>query len=80
MNAKDIERLVFSALTDIAPEVDPEDLEPDEPIQEQIDFDSMDFRNLLLSLHESLNVDIPEKDYGRLRSVDELVDYLGARL
>jgi len=40
----------------------------------------MDWRNFLVSLHERFGVNIPESDYARLVSLNDVVDYLQARL
>ena len=36
-------------------------------------------RNFLIALHRKLGVDIPESDYARLVTLDDLVAYLGAK-
>lgn len=69
---------VLRAIHRVAPEVDPAAIEPDVPLREQLDIDSMDFLKFVITLHESLGVDVPEKDYSRLRTVDSCVGYLMA--
>ena len=60
MNRNEVKAVVLEALTDIAPEVTPGDIVPDEPLRDQVDLDSIDFLNLLVRLHEKLGVDVPE--------------------
>ena len=48
----------------------------DENVREALDIDSFDHLNFLVGLHERLGVDIPEKDYGRLNTVNEILQYL----
>jgi acyl carrier protein len=36
----------------------------------------MDFLNLLVAVHERTGVEIPEADYGKLATLDQLVAYL----
>ncbi|HEY7472968.1 MAG TPA: acyl carrier protein [Gemmatimonadota bacterium] len=67
------------ALLRIAPEVDPGTLDPRASLREQIDLDSMDMLNLLIEIHRTTGVDIPEEDYPKLGSLEECVDYLVAR-
>ena len=76
MSEEKLRELVLRTLTDIAPEIDPGDIAPDEDIREQIDLDSMDFLNFIIALHEALGVDIPEADYPLLATVDGCVNYL----
>lgn len=79
MTAEEIRSAVLRALSEVAPEADAATLRPDVDLREQLDIDSMDFLNFLIGIHEQTGVDIPEADYGGLRTLDELVDYLDAR-
>jgi acyl carrier protein len=36
----------------------------------------MDFLNFVIAVHEELHVDIPESDYDRLRTLDDVVAYV----
>lgn len=67
-------------LASIAPEVADEALLPDKPLRRQVDLDSMDWLNFLLGLNEKLRVEIPEADYARLVTLDDVVKYLVAKL
>ncbi|MDO9195258.1 acyl carrier protein [Rhodoferax sp.] len=71
---------VVTLLRAIAPEVEPDTLEPGRPLRQQVDLDSMDWLNFLVSLHERFGVNIPEADYAGLVTLDNVVDYLQARL
>ena len=70
---------VVTLLQAIAPELEPQALAPERPLRQQVDLDSMDWLNFLLSLHQRFGVDIPEADYARLVTLDDIVDYLQAR-
>jgi acetyltransferase len=79
VDAEEIRTAVQLAIESIAPDVDARRIRPDAPLRPQIEFDSMDWLNLVACLHERLHVDIPESDYGRLASVDSIVGYLSSR-
>ena len=79
MNDAALRAAALAALRAIAPEVAAEDVAPDLPLREQVDLDSMDFLNFLIRLSAATGVDVPEADYARLRTLDDLVAYLGAR-
>jgi acyl carrier protein len=64
----------------IAPELDADTLAPERPLRQQLDLDSMDWLNFLVALHQRFQVEIPESDYAQLRSLDNVADYLSARL
>lgn len=71
---------VETLLRAIAPEIEPGTLAPARPLRQQVDLDSMDWLNFLVSLHDHFGVNIPEKDYAGLVSLDNVVDYLQTRL
>lgn len=71
---------VLTLLRTIAPEIEPDTLAPERPLRQQVDLDSMDWLNFLVSLHERFGVNIAESDYARLVSLNDVVDYLQARL
>ncbi|MEJ2513674.1 MAG: acyl carrier protein [Gammaproteobacteria bacterium] len=79
MNATDLDRVIRDALISVAPDLDVADLEPDEPIRDQADFDSMDTLNFAIALSQALSVDIPEADYAKLASLSECRRYLAER-
>lgn len=70
----------LDVLRSIAPEVGPDDIEPSRPLRQQVDLDSMDWLNFLIGLHQRLGVNIPEADYAQLVTLDNVLDYLQARL
>jgi acyl carrier protein len=51
-------------------------LKPKRPLRDQVDLDSMDWLNFLVALSERFKVEIPETDYKRLGTLDEIVAYL----
>jgi acyl carrier protein len=69
---------VLSVLRTISPEIDPATLDPAIDLRDQIDLDSMDFLNFVLALNRATGVDIPERDYPKLASLDACVAYLAA--
>ena len=76
MNRDEIRTTALELLAEIAPELDPATLKGDEPIRDQVDLDSMDFLNYLIRIHQRLEIEIPEADYGRLSTLDDLVAYV----
>lgn len=80
MTKAEINNAIFEGLRKIAPEADPAALKPGDNIREALDVDSFDFLSFLIGLHERLGVEIPEADYGKLSTVEQMVDYLCAKL
>jgi acyl carrier protein len=80
LSAEELKQLIFDVLGQIAPEADFDSLDPGEDMRAALDIDSFDFLNFLIGLNEQVGVEIPEADYGQLVSLDDLVNYLLARM
>lgn len=80
MTESEIKEAIFAGLRQIAPEADPAALRPDQKIRETLDIDSFDFLNFLIGLHKRLGVDIPESDYGKLTTLEEMIRYLAPKV
>ncbi len=80
MNRQEIRNAVLAELKRIAPEVEEGELEGGRLLRDQVDLDSMDWLNFLVALHEKLKVEIPESDYAKLATLDQVVDYLAGRI
>ena len=76
MTENEIRSAVRRALGDIAPEANLEAIDPDASLRDQLDLDSMDILNVMIALHEALQVDIPETDYPKLATLNGAVAYL----
>jgi acyl carrier protein len=72
----EIRSTVLRLLGNVAPEADPASLRPDVPFRDQLDIDSMDLQNFVIALYKEIGVDIPERDYPKLMSLDGAVAYL----
>jgi acyl carrier protein len=79
VNDRDLRDLVLEVLSDIAPETDPSALDPTEDLRDELDLDSMDELNMITRVSERLHLDIPEKDYPQMRTLDGAVRYLEGR-
>ncbi len=72
----EVERAVQDALSAVAPETDFSTLDPKQGLREQLDLDSMDFLNFVVGVHKTLGVDVPERDYAKLATLESAVAYL----
>jgi acyl carrier protein len=79
-SADDIRNAVLRALHQIAPEVDLHTLNPEALLRHELEIDSMDFYRFLVQLHKELNVDIPERDYPKLATLKNCIEYLNSRI
>ncbi len=80
MNETDVRSIVIRTLEQVAPDIDADTLDPRADFREELDLDSMDVLNLVVGLHEATGVEIPERDYPELTTLDTCVAYLSERL
>jgi len=80
MTESEIQQAIFTQVRAVAPEADPKTIRPDANLREALDIDSFDFLNVLIGLNKTLNVEIAEADYGQLTTLQDMVDYLSAKL
>ncbi|HEX6420286.1 MAG TPA: acyl carrier protein [Acidimicrobiales bacterium] len=78
MNPAETRSLLARLLHGIAPEVDLDTVDPAAPLQEEAELDSMDFLNLVNALYEETGIEIPERDYPQVATVDGFVAYVAA--
>jgi len=76
MSEEEIRKTIFQLLKQIAPDTEPSTLQPDENIRETLDIDSFDTLQFLVSLNEKLGIEIPEEDYGKIPTLETLVNYI----
>lgn len=80
MTLEELRQHVLHELSAIAPEANLQSLRPNVSLRDQLDIDSMDYLNFMIALNKNLGVEIPERDYPKLVSIDSCVEYLSRRL
>lgn len=76
MNRDQIRTAVVEALAEVAPEIDSGDLQGGTRLREDLDLDSLDFLDVVAAVCNATGVEIPERDYGRLTTLDAFVEYV----
>jgi putative phosphonate transport system ATP-binding protein len=76
MTKDDIRDCFLEELVKVAPDIDPETVQPDAHLQDDLGLDSMDILNLVTALHARLGIDIPEKSYPEIATPARAVDWL----
>lgn len=71
--------LLLALLAGLRPEADLAALRPDALLRDELDLDSMDFLNFVIAVDEATGVAIPERDYGKLATIEAIERYLDAR-
>lgn len=76
MNESEIKSIVISIIKNIAPDTEPEKLQPDDNIRTKLEIDSFDALQIVVALDEKFGIEIPEADYGQIQTLSSLNDYL----
>ena len=64
----------------IAPDIEPDDIDRSADLREEYDIDSMDFLNLVTALGKRFQLEMPEADYPRMQTFNDLVAYLDEQI
>lgn len=76
MTPDEIRTVLLEEIGNIAPEADLPMVRPDADLREELDIDSISFLNLIIALGHRLGVNVPEKDYAQLGTLNSAVAYL----
>jgi acyl carrier protein len=79
VNPDDARELIHTVLHGIAPEVELDLVDPDAMLQDEMEIDSMDFLNFVTAIHQRTGVEVPERDYPELASLNGAIAYLTDR-
>lgn len=71
-----IQDLIVEIIADIDEDANFDDLNPDKPLRDQLDLDSMDFLDIVMELRKRHQLQIPEEDYPKLATLNSCADYL----
>ena len=71
-----IKDLILEIIADIDEDAEFDDLQPDQPLRDQLDLDSMDFLDIVMELRKRYQLQIPEDDYPQLATLDSCAAYL----
>ena len=80
MTREEIRAEILGVIAQIVPDEDLDNLKGDISIRDQIEFDSMDFLDVVMELRKRHGVEVPEDDYMELSTLDGSVDYLESRI
>jgi len=76
MTRDEIKNAIVGIINDILPDGDCSGLDPAGKLRDQLELDSMDFLDIVMELRKQYGVEVPEKDYPKLATLDSCVDYL----
>ena len=76
MTSENIHQIIVNLLQQIAPDTEPSELKLNENIRETLNIDSFDFLQFVIALHEKTGVEIPEEDYGKIKTIQNAIEYV----
>lgn len=76
MTTASARQLVRRCLAEIAPDADVSGLAPDTPLRQALDLDSMDVLNLVAAIADDAGIEIPDRDVGGLKTLDDVAEYI----
>ena len=80
MTREEIIKLILGLVHESVPSEDLSDVDPDIPLRDQLELDSVDFLNIIMELQMRYGLEIPEDDFIELTTLNRCVAYLGPKL
>ena len=80
MTGEEIIKLILDLIHESVPSEDLSDVDPDVPLRDQLELDSVDFLNIIMELQMRYGLEIPEDDFMELTTLNRCVAYLAPKL
>ena len=80
MTPEDIIITIKDIIHSINPDEELGGVDPEIPLRDQLDLDSMDFLDIVMELRKRYGVQIPEDEYQHLASLSSCAEYLLPKL
>jgi acyl carrier protein len=80
MTPEEIKQQLLQQLKGIAPDTEPDQLQPDDNIRQTLGIDSFDYLQFMVALDEQFGIQTPEEDYGKIQTMRELTEYVQAHV
>lgn len=80
MTPEEIKQKLLQQLKEVAPDTEPEQLQPDDNIRQTLGIDSFDYLQFMVALDEKFGIETPEEDYGKIQTLRELTEYVQAHV
>ena len=76
MNFDESLALVRDCVRQVAPDTEPSSLDADADLRKCADLDSLDFQTLVELIAAATEVEVPERDYPKVRSLRGMAEYV----
>lgn len=75
-----IRQAIVDIIQEILPDEDMSGIDPEKPLRDQLELDSMDFLDIVMELRKRYQIEVPEKDYMELNTLGSTVSYLEPKM
>jgi acyl carrier protein len=79
MNEQEIRQELNKLLKKIAPDTEPEKLQPVDNIRQTLMIDSFDFLRFIAAIDKQFGMETPEEDYGKVGTMEKLIAYISGK-
>lgn len=79
MTKDEIKRVIIEQILEVAPEIEEDEILPNENLQRSLEIDSFDFLKILTALNEELGIEVPEADYAKVDTLENMANYFAKR-
>jgi len=80
MKKDEIKSAIIKTILKVAPDIEEDEIELDANIQRSLEIDSFDFLKILTSMNEEFGVEVPEADYSKVDTLENMANYFLERL
>ena len=80
MTKDELKSKIIKNILEIAPDIEKDEIEPNENIQRSLEIDSFDFLKILTAMNEDVGIEVPEADYSKVDTLENMADYFLERL
>jgi len=77
---EEIIKLILDLVNESVPSEDLSDVDPDIPLRDQLELDSLDFLDIMMELQMRCGLEIPDDDFIELTTLNRCVAYLAPRI
>ncbi len=75
-----IRQAIVDIIQEILPDEDMSGIDPEKPLRDQLELDSMDFLDIVMELRKRYQIEVPEKDYMELNTLGSTIVYLEPKM
>lgn len=80
MTPEEIKKTIIGQILEIAPDIEEDDIVADKNLQRSLEIDSFDFLKILTALNDILGVEVSEKDYAKVDTLEHMTHYFAQKL